>query len=392
MFVERNNGFGDFGFSLSSILNPLSALKSGPGGFFKSMMAPAVSAVKTVASTVKPLVKAATVGPVIAALNPVKAVQTTAQQIGRTIGIKNVQSKIQAPALLQKIAAAPAIPLTMIEGKSGLIQKVTGGTLTSEVGKAMSGNNLIAKSSPATNQIQYQDENGNPITKEQYDAIMAQYQAQQASGQNIVYQDENGNVISKDEYDRRMQAYAQAQAQQAQAPSISPTIASPNQPSWNFFRAAPAQVQQTAQMPDGGGGTDTGQSSGIDMTAAMALDPNSQKAQEILNRLRAKVISGQSLTGPENEFIAFMVDAVQSSDSLSGFGELPVWNGSVTPEHTLQDSESLFYEDLPDEVIRKIEEDKIRPVSDTAMPSFNALPPGISNNVGFYGIDDWRRI
>lgn len=68
---------------------------------------------------------------------------------------------------------------------------------------------------PATEEIIYQDENGNVITKEQYDALMA-------ADTGDVYQDENGNIISKEEYDAIMAWYAQEDAQSQQSPPFSP--------------------------------------------------------------------------------------------------------------------------------------------------------------------------
>lgn len=58
-----------------------------------------------------------------------------------------------------------------------------------------------------TEEIIYQDENGNIITKEQYDALVAA-DSSAASDSATEYQDEAGNPISQEEYDAIMAQYA----------------------------------------------------------------------------------------------------------------------------------------------------------------------------------------
>jgi len=79
----------------------------------------------------------------------------------------------------------------------------------------------------------YMDENGNQISKAEYDRLMAQYEAEaKAANEDVtpIYQDEYGNVITKEQYDAAMAAYVasmQADMQPAQqtVQTTSPTPA-----------------------------------------------------------------------------------------------------------------------------------------------------------------------
>jgi len=129
-------GYGDFGFSLSSIVKDI--------------------------------------------VNPVAAVQATVQQIGRTVGVQNVQNKIQAPAVIQKIAAVGAAPVLALTPGSG-----TTGSLTKSIAAGMptqpSGNPLNPGGVPAPQPI-YEDAQGNVITQAQYNALMAAQQPAPTTG------------------------------------------------------------------------------------------------------------------------------------------------------------------------------------------------------------------
>ena len=119
-------GYGDFGFSLSSLVRDIT--------------------------------------------NPVAAIQGTVQQIGRTVGVQNVQNKIQAPAVIQKIAAVGAAPvLALTPGSGAFLQPTT----ALAAGLQPSGNPLNSGPVPAPPPI-YEDASGNVITQAQYNNLMAQ--------------------------------------------------------------------------------------------------------------------------------------------------------------------------------------------------------------------------
>lgn len=133
---NQYRGLGDFGFSLSSIVKDI--------------------------------------------VNPVAAVQGTVRQIGRTVGVQNVQNVIKAPAVLQKIAAVGAAPLLAITPGSG-----TTGSLTKSIAAGIptqpSGNPFNPGGVPAPQPI-YEDAQGNVITQAQYNALMAAQQPAPTTG------------------------------------------------------------------------------------------------------------------------------------------------------------------------------------------------------------------
>lgn len=113
----------------------------------------------------------------------------------------------------------------------------------------------------------YQDENGNVITKEQYDALMAQQE-------QTVYKDENGNVITKEQYDALMAQQDQeffvtppemAQGDQDNTPS----------PTYSMDQVAEEMLQQEFDertVPAVTYETHAGETRGFDDFAAIPLD------------------------------------------------------------------------------------------------------------------------
>jgi len=241
--------------------------------------------------------------------------------------------------------------------------------------------------------VQYQDENGNSITKEQYDALMAQY----AQSGGVQYQDENGNTITKEQYDALMAGYV---AQDTSSPSTSEAT------------SAPLVNIQTVQGNAGGGGTswESGrqgqQETIVDtshdgmQTAPTNLSPDildelTAKIVEVLQMMKNKAATGGSLSDREKDFIDFMhVDVLGGGDisNMAGFGFSPMWNKNNFPPMTRAlDSEELFT-DESEEAQAPFNEGK-KAVTEEDMPTFNKQAAGaFAPSENFSGMEEWRMI
>ena len=434
-------GYGDFGFSLSSIVKDI--------------------------------------------VNPVAAVQATVRQIGRTVGVQNVQNVIKAPAVLQKIAAVVTAPLLAIIPGSG-----TTGSLTKSIAAGMptqpSGNPLNSGPVPAPPPI-YEDASGNVITQAQYNNLMAQQgltptgtplapvvpvaaaavpsvvpavvtpavtpavAAPQAlttaAGQQ--YYDANGNPISSSQYQLELAQYQAQAAQSSQASQGASSVVSSGGGGGvsSETPAAPAPAAPVAQpqydaagnpIPyDASGNPEYVDQNGNPISAvqyqqAMAAyqaqaqtsystptpapayqDPNDYLARQRLVQIQAKYNAGQPLTQDDITFLNFMASALASqpvqqaapvvvssptpmsvpampaSPAMSGFGISPIWSRSKLPpmRHAL-DTDKLWR----DEAVAS----KISPnvtTSEYSMPSFAKSSAGSFNpQENFSGMEEWTTI
>jgi len=428
-------GYGDFGFSLSSIVKDI--------------------------------------------VNPVAAVQGTVQQIGRTVGVQNVQNKIQAPAVIQKIAAVGAAPVLALTPGSG-----TTGSLTKSIAAGMP--TQPSGGVPAPQPI-YEDAQGNVITQAQYNNLMAQQgltptgtplapvvpvaaaavpsvvpavvtpavtpavAAPQAlttaAGQQ--YYDANGNPISSSQYQLELAQYQAQAAQSSQASQGASSVVSSGGGGGvsSETPAAPAPAAPVAQpqydaagnpIPyDASGNPEYVDQNGNPISAvqyqqAMAAyqaqaqtsystptpapayqDPNDYLARQRLVQIQAKYNAGQPLTQDDITFLNFMASALASqpvqqavpvvvssptpmsvpampaSPAMSGFGISPIWSRSKLPpmRHAL-DTDKLWR----DEAVAS----KISPnvtTSEYSMPSFAKSSAGSFNpQENFSGMEEWTTI
>ncbi len=433
-------GYGDFGFSLSSIVKDI--------------------------------------------VNPVAAVQATVQQIGRTVGVQNVQNKIQAPAVIQDIGAAVAAPLLALTPGSGVFLQPKKALAA---GLQPSGNPLNTGPVPAPPPI-YEDASGNVITQAQYNNLMAQQglnpdgtplapvvpaattavpsvvpavvtpvaaaptvaapqELTTAAGQQ--YYDANGNPISSSQYQLELAQYQAQAAQSSQASQGASSVVSSGDGGGvsSETPAAPAPAAPVAQpqydaagnpIPyDASGNPEYVDQNGNPISAvqyqqAMAAyqaqaqtsystptpapayqDPNDYLARQRLVQIQAKYNAGQPLTQDDITFLNFMASALASqpvqqaapvvvssptpmsvpampaSPAMSGFGISPIWSRSKLPpmRHAL-DTDKLWR----DEAVAS----KISPnvtTSEYSMPSFAKSSAGSFNpQENFSGMEEWTTI
>jgi hypothetical protein len=297
------------------------------------------------------------------------AIQKTGAELKRaTPLITNITKALLNPISAAKLAINP---MTQMKNIAGEVAKPRVGSETSQAPQNV-----------------YQDSQGNVITKEQYDALMAQ----QGSAQDV-YQDEKGNVITKAEYDRLMALYAQG-PQDVYQDEYGNTITKEQYDQiMSQQRAVPIQTQQPTVSsgggniiyPSGGGsswgggggseGTDTMQTSPVDITSGDILD---QQVRSALSAIKAKAASGQSLTANEEDFVDFMAKATIQVGPMSGFGFYPIWpKKSIFPILPAGDIDKKLFSESDDE----------------ELPSFNKQSAGsFSSKENFDGFGNWCKI
>jgi hypothetical protein len=275
---KRYSGLGDFGkgFNISSITKPFQNVTRA----VTSVVRPVI---KTVQSAAAPVVQAAksVVSNPITLLNPAMGVTAGLNQVATSIPVVgNVVGSVEKAA-------------------TGLVSKVpvVGGIVSGAAGMALGippQQKMVSSDSGDSTEI-YQDEQGNVITKEQYDQLMSQ------QSPTTVYQDAQGNVITEAQYNTLMS--------QQGLPSVQ---SSPNQMSYApMYQSPSGQVLQPTELqtePD---------NSDQPVSSAPALDPLSQKVYDTLSQIQAKIAAGQPLTKQENDFVQGIDMAMKSNQSLS---------------------------------------------------------------------------
>lgn len=190
------------------------------------------------------------------------------QDFGRFRIGRVLRSVVRAPIQIVKkaVSAVPIIGkplvkvtssvLTPIAKEAGKIAQVAaplvGGVMFLPV---MLGTKLLAKKGTSSSgEPLYQDADGRPITKAQYDALLAQAQASTGTTPTTgatTYKDSQGNIITKEQYDALMAQYNAMQVPTTQAPAApQPYTGGAYAPNGGFAPSGP-QVT-TAQAVEAG--------------------------------------------------------------------------------------------------------------------------------------------
>jgi len=276
---KRYEGLGDFGkgFNISNITKPFTSAVKTVTRAATSVVKPVI---KTAQSVVAPVVQAAksVVSNPITLINPAMGITSAVNQAATSIPVVgNIVGGVEQAAvgLMSKVPIVGA-PLAATAGMvTGLAPRIVSSSSDSGGGGEI-----------------YQDEQGNTITKAQYDLLMSQ------QSPTTVYQDAQGNVITEAQYNDLM-------AQQG-LPSIQ---SSPNQINYAPMYQSPSgeilQPTESQVEPDNSD------------QSIQALDPLSQKVYDTLAQIQAKIVVGQSLTEQENDFVHGMDAAMKSNQPLS---------------------------------------------------------------------------
>jgi hypothetical protein len=382
-------------------------------------------------------------------VNPVAAIKAVTAQTQRTIA--------KAPSIVQKsltpitktlaqVQRTTSNPIMNVLNPIAMTKALKADPKTALMTGGVSAAMAISKSHTAgvlspgqtaaadDQSIIYQDADGKTITKEQYDALMAQAEAEP----EVVYQDANGNTITKQDYEHQVemqhresnplyQAFAKFHGGTATTPATTAatTSAAPadtsadtyydeksNQITKAQYDAAMAQYQsqasasvaptpssaqvqqsyapvqtQQATVADSSGDSAM-QSAPVDVSSGDVLE---QQVKAALLAIKNKAASGQALTTNEKDFVSFMAKATVQVGPMSGFGFLPIWQKNKFPELQITDTDEMLFSE-PDDVY-KMSDMPYQPSSDSELPSFHKNKVGdFSPRENFEGIGEWCKL